>query len=217
MGLILHLESASKNCSVAISENGKLVAVLETERADYSHAELMNPYIQEITSQNNIQLQDLDAVSVSGGPGSYTGLRIGVTTAKTLAYSLNIPLIGLNTLQVEFEAIKDSCDTGIIMLDARRDDVFFGVYRKNEIVELTNFATLEESFLKPYHSGSTIIRSNCPEKIAQLLPPSLPYLNETASFSAQNHIALAYQAYKEKQFEDNAYYAPNYFRAFQSN
>ena len=95
MSIILNIETATKNCSVALSKAGKTLAIIELSEQNFSHAEKLHVFIEELFLETNLKLQDLNAVAVSQGPGSYTGLRIGVSAAKGLCYALSIPLIGV--------------------------------------------------------------------------------------------------------------------------
>lgn len=216
MGIILHIESASKNCSVAVSKDGQILGLKENYSADYSHAELLNPFILALLEELGLGFKDLNAISVAGGPGSYTGLRIGVTTAKTLAYSLNIPLIALNTLSIEADTFKNDFDVAIVCLDARRSDVFYNIFENGNMSTETDFTTLDEHFLENYKNQTIAIHSNCPDKITNLLGEEIPFTNQQAYFSAKNQAPLAFDAFKNKVFEDPAYFKPNYYRAFQS-
>src|SRR5215831_14578639 len=100
MAYILNIETATKNCSVALAKDGETIACKELAEQGYSHAEKLHVFIEEIMKENGVGFQDLSAVAISQGPGSYTGLRIGVSAAKGLCFSLNMPLIAVDTLQV---------------------------------------------------------------------------------------------------------------------
>ena len=121
---ILNIETATKNCSVSVSRNGELVALKELSDEQFNHAEKLHVFISSVLEEAAIGLNDLQAIAVSKGPGSYTGLRIGVSAAKGLCYALNIPLIAVDTLKILAEAI--TVDNGFIvpMIDARRMEVF---------------------------------------------------------------------------------------------
>ena len=112
MSLILNLETATKNCSVALAKNGKTIACKEIAAQNFSHAEKLHVFIEEILHENNVKFPDLTAVAVSQGPGSYTGLRIGVSSAKGFCYALNIPLIAIDTLQLLAKQVE--IENGVI-------------------------------------------------------------------------------------------------------
>ncbi|MGI9549871.1 MAG: tRNA (adenosine(37)-N6)-threonylcarbamoyltransferase complex dimerization subunit type 1 TsaB, partial [Aurantibacter sp.] len=99
MAIILNIESATTNCSVSISRDGELLSIKEQDSPNYSHSEQLHLFIEEVLKEGNIGLADLDAIAVSKGPGSYTGLRIGVSGAKGLCFALEIPLISIATLE----------------------------------------------------------------------------------------------------------------------
>ena len=133
MALILNLETATTVCSVSLGKDGKLLALKE-QNGDYSHAENLTLFIEDVLKQANVKFSELDAIAVSKGPGSYTGLRIGVSTAKGLCYSLNIPLIAIDTLKSLAVGIKNSdlkirnSDLLCPMLDARRMEVYCALF-----------------------------------------------------------------------------------------
>ena len=128
MPLILSLETATTNCSVALASDGKVVAS-RSINSGYSHSEKINVFIQEVIAQAGVTLKDLQAVAVSSGPGSYTGLRIGISTAKGLCYALDIPLIAINTLDAMAQGFNARKDELIVpMIDARRMEVYSAVY-----------------------------------------------------------------------------------------
>jgi tRNA threonylcarbamoyladenosine biosynthesis protein TsaB len=136
---ILNIETATKNCSVALAKDGKTVLCKEIAEEGYSHAERLHVFIEEIISEAGIQLKDLAAVAVSQGPGSYTGLRIGVSAAKGLCYALNIPLIAVDTLQALASKAKIAEGMIVPMIDARRMEVYSAVFssgleKKREIL-----------------------------------------------------------------------------------
>ena len=131
--LILNIETATKNCSVSISKEGKTIALKELNDGNYSHAEKLHKLIEQVVLEAKIELSHLKAIAVSKGPGSYTGLRIGVSAAKGLCFALDIPMISVNTLQSL--ALSVSIDRGykIPLLDARRMEIYSQVFNdKNE-------------------------------------------------------------------------------------
>src|SRR5690606_25134679 len=154
MVYILNIETATKNCSVSLSKNGQTIVINELAEENFSHAEKLHLFIKDVLAKAKISLSDLNAIAVSKGPGSYTGLRIGVSAAKGLCYALNIPLIAIDTLAVLAEKI--SVDSGIIvpMIDARRMEVFTQMFRGDYaplsvaealIVDETAFADISEN------------------------------------------------------------------------
>ena len=128
MNYILNIETATKNCSVALAQEGKIILCKEIAEEGYSHAERLHVFIEEIIQEAGITFQDLTAIAVSQGPGSYTGLRIGVSAAKGLCYALNIPLIAVDTLQVLASQTKVKEGFIVPMLDARRMEVYSAIF-----------------------------------------------------------------------------------------
>ena len=130
---ILHLETATKVCSVALSKNGSLVSVKETQEDGYAHGENLNVFIQDVLAQAKITIKELTAISVASGPGSYTGLRIGAATAKSLCYSIGIPLIAVDALTslAEIALLKHFNINLCALIDARRMEVYNLILDRN--------------------------------------------------------------------------------------
>ena len=146
MPIILNIETATKNCSVALAKEGKTIAYKEIAEQNFSHAEKLHVFIEELLAENQLQFSDLSAIAVSQGPGSYTGLRIGVSSAKGFCYALNIPMIAIDTLQLLAKQIH--IEEGIIipMIDARRMEVFTAFYDKNHNkIRNTQAAIIDEN------------------------------------------------------------------------
>ena len=131
MTYILNLETATKNCSVSISQHGKTILCKEIAESGYSHAERLHVFIEECLKESNITFKDLSAIAVSQGPGSYTGLRIGVSTAKGLCFALDLPLIAIDTLQVLASQLTITEGVIIPMIDARRMEVYSAIYNSD--------------------------------------------------------------------------------------
>ena len=216
MATILNLETATTNCSVSIARDGELISLKEENSANYSHSEQLHAFIAESLDQSGLKPEDLDAVAVSKGPGSYTGLRIGVSAAKGLCYALEIPLIAIGTLKSMATAI--TVREGYIMplLDARRMEVYAAVFdhQHNEIkptwAEIINEGSFEEYFtgLPVYLLGSGAEKCRDVLGYKQLIfkPEILP--------SAENMAILSYEKFKEKEFENTAYFEPFYLKDF---
>ena len=215
MPLILNLETATKNCSVALAKDGKTIACKEIAAQNFSHAEKLHVFIEEILSENNIQFSDLNAIAVSQGPGSYTGLRIGVSSAKGLCYALNIPLIAVDTLQLLAKQIK--IENGIIlpMIDARRMEVFSAFYDKNHIQIRTTQAEIIDEL--SYQEISEIIHlvGDGIEKFKNTLTDEKFIFHSDAVFpSAKEMSELSFNKFKIKDFVDVAYFEPFYLKDF---
>jgi len=152
MSNILCIETATTNCSVALSIYGKQVILKEDNSAQYSHAERLHPYIEAVLTLAKMNKKELTAIAVSKGPGSYTGLRIGVSAAKGLCYALGIPLISIATLKALSHQVK--CDKGsyiIPMLDARRMEVYSAIFDADyNQIRATEAQILEENSFEEY-------------------------------------------------------------------
>ena len=215
MSLILNLETATKNCSVALAKDGKTIACKEIAAQNFSHAEKLHVFIEEILSENNIQFSDLNAIAVSQGPGSYTGLRIGVSSAKGLCYALNIPLIALDTLQLLAKQI--TVENGIIlpMIDARRMEVFSAFYDKNHIqIRTTQAEIIDESSYQEI-SGTIHLVGDGIEKFKNTLTDEKFIFHSDVVFpSAKEMSELSFDKFKKNDFVDVAYFEPFYLKDF---
>lgn len=214
---ILNIETATKNCSVSLAKNGETVLCKEIAEQGYSHAEKLHVFIEEILKETGITAQDLKAVAVSKGPGSYTGLRIGVSTAKGLCYALGIPLISVDTLQVL--AKKVTVENGLIipMIDARRMEVYSAVFdnRHNRIMEVQAEILTEESYAGM--AEDIYFVGDCQEKCKTVLTKAnFNFLPEIVFPSANEMSALSYGKFNKNEFEDVAYFEPFYLKDFLS-
>ena len=139
MSYLLHLETATTNCSVALSQNGNLLHCIENNEADFRHSDHLHLFIEQLLKKAQIEAKQLSGVAVSMGPGSYTGLRIGVSSAKGLCYANDIPLIAVNSLEVLAAAYSaQATDIPIPMFDARRMEVYALVLNaQKEVIQPT--------------------------------------------------------------------------------
>jgi len=219
LSLILNIETATTVCSASISDKEKVIAYKELN-GGYTHAENLHVYIKEIIKEAAIDFDQLDAIAVSKGPGSYTGLRIGVSAAKGLAYALEIPLIGVDTLQImTITALTETESEAVYcpMIDARRMEVYTAVYDSNlnPIVPVNAFILNEESitvfasYPKIYFFGDGM-----PKSKSLLQKFSNANFIEDIFPSAKHMAALSYKKFKEKKFEDTAYFEPYYLKEF---
>ena len=152
MALILNLETATTNCSVSLAKDGEVIAIKEHDTPNYSHSEQLHVFIQEVLKGASMAMTDLDAVAVSKGPGSYTGLRIGISAAKGLCFALGIPLISVPTLiSMAKQVINSEVDYIIPLLDARRMEVY-SVVLDNSLAELreTRAEIIEKDSFKDF-------------------------------------------------------------------
>jgi len=216
MALILALETATTNCSVSISKKGEIIGLKEDFNENYSHSEKLHCYIEDILSECDLNLSELDAIAVSKGPGSYTGLRIGVSAAKGLCFSLEIPLISINTLESLAHQIEDEYDTIIPMLDARRMEVYSSVYSKDRVQIMKTQAEIlnERSFSEFSNTGKICFIGNGVKKYKEICPYSNADFLEDNQPSAKEMGPLAYTKFLKKEFEDVAYFEPYYLKDF---
>ncbi|MCA0349154.1 MAG: tRNA (adenosine(37)-N6)-threonylcarbamoyltransferase complex dimerization subunit type 1 TsaB [Bacteroidetes bacterium] len=215
MSLILNIETASKNCSVSLAKEGKTILCKEMSEEGYSHAEKLHVFIEEILKETNTNFQELKAVAISKGPGSYTGLRIGVSAAKGICYALNIPLISVDTLQVLAKQAK--IDEGIIipMLDARRMEVYSAVFDKNynKIMDVQAEVVTAESYMEIEEDAYFV--GDCQEKCKTVLTkPNFHFVSNIIFPSANEMSALSHQKFVNQEWEDVAYFEPFYLKDF---
>lgn len=220
MEFILSIETATSVCSVALhTKEGTLVGIVELFQ-DNVHAKKLMPLIETLLQQTGIMRNELVAVAVSSGPGSYTGLRIGVSTAKGMAYALGIPLIGVDTLEAlgkRAALFMEASDVVIPMIDARRMEVYSKVLDR-EMGELVPLApvVVDESFSDRWLlSGKVFFLGNANEKVESVVKHNnavfVPLLN-----SAYTVGEIAAFKYQQELFEDIAYFEPNYLKEFRA-
>lgn len=219
MATILQIETSTPVCSVALSINGNTIALKE-EAAQNIHAAKLTLFIDEVIQTAGLKYADLDAVAVSKGPGSYTGLRIGVSTAKGLCFALDKPLIGINTLQMMANGYMSQNPNyeGLIcaMIDARRMEVFTATYNcKLQEVEATNAKIVDESsFISILESNPIAFIGDGAEKCRLVLNHQNADFSSFNFNSAANMSTLAFTAYNNQNFEDVAYFEPFYLKDF---
>lgn len=220
MSLILGIETSTKICSVAVSDGKKLLA-LEEEGGEYSHSEKLTVFIQNVLGKVGMELKDLDAIAVSKGPGSYTGLRIGVSVAKGLCYALDKPLIAVDTLQAMAKNAALNCsDTDVIycpMIDARRMEVYTGLYNANNESKTPITAKIidDHSFSEELNDQKIIFFGDGAAKCAEVLdqhPNAIFSDKGLPSAAFVNQIAL--EKFQQGIFEDVAYFEPYYLKDF---
>lgn len=215
MGYILSLETATKNCSVALSKNGETLFYKELATLGYSHAEQLHVFIEALLHEAHITFSDLVAIAVGQGPGSYTGLRIGVSAAKGLCYALNIPLIALDTLQVLAKQVAVSNGLIVPMIDARRMEVFSAVFDCNhQLIRSIQAEIITEHSFEQY-SQTLYFVGDCLAKCQTVLSDNrLVFLEQYQYPSAKDMAYLAYEKFQKGAFEDVAYFEPFYLKDF---
>lgn len=217
MALILSIETSVSVCSVAIHEHSRLVGILEVV-GDNVHGRKLVPLIQDLFAQTGISKNDINAVAVSKGPGSYTGLRIGVSTAKGIAYAMDIPIIGIDTLDAMAAGYVAGClanDVVIPILDARRMEVYAKVISADRIPLLDAMPVIidELSFSAYMGEGRAFFVGDACGKVSEVIKHrNAVFMNSLPS--ARTVGELAYEKYLRQDFEDVAYFEPNYLKEF---
>ena len=195
---------------------GELLAIQELNDGNYSHAEKLHPFIQQVMQEAKLSFNDIDAVAVSKGPGSYTGLRIGVSAAKGLCFAFDKPLISIETLQSL--AYKLSIEQGVIipMLDARRMEVYAAVYNsKHEQVRDIKAEVIDENSFQEYLSkGKVYFLGDGAEKCKEVITHENAVFIDGEFPSAKEMVKLSFDKYKKNDIEDVAYFEPFYLKDF---
>ena len=212
---ILNIETTTKNCSVAISKNGIMMVCKDIAESGYSHAEKLHLFIEDCIKEAGITIQDLNAIAVSKGPGSYTGLRIGVSAAKGLCYALEIPLIATDTLHCLVHQVMHNDGLIVPMIDARRMEVYSAVFNSNkEKIRVVEAEILTEESFADFAEIVYFI-GDCNEKAKTVLTkPNFVFLDEIVYPSAKEMCIVAYEKFNNSQFEDVAYFEPYYLKDF---
>ncbi|CAL2102464.1 Inactive homolog of metal-dependent proteases, putative molecular chaperone [Tenacibaculum sp. 190130A14a] len=216
MATILNIETATKNCSVSIAKDGNVLALKELNDGNYSHAEKLHPFIQGIIKEASLSMKDIDAVAVSKGPGSYTGLRIGVSAAKGLCFAFDKPLISIDTLTSLAYSIDVKDALIVPMLDARRMEVYAAVYNENyrQIREIKAEVIDENSFAEYLKDRKVYFLGDGAAKCKETIIHNNAIFIEGKFPSAKEMAALSYDKYKKNDIEDVAYFEPFYLKDF---
>ncbi|MDF2157006.1 tRNA (adenosine(37)-N6)-threonylcarbamoyltransferase complex dimerization subunit type 1 TsaB [Algoriphagus sp. CAU 1675] len=218
MVYILSIETSTDKCSVAVHENSQLKSIREIDEKG-AHSEKLLALIEGVLNDAGISSSGLNAVAVSKGPGSYTGLRIGVSTAKGLAFALGIPLIGVDTLQaLALMGLKNVSGGELVaMLDARRMEVYSEVFDgdlkllrglESEIIDADSFSEYLEK-------GPVFFVGDANSKVKEVIKHENAYFPHI-ELSAESVGQLAYEKYQKSEFEDLAYFVPNYLKEFKA-
>lgn len=215
---ILHLETSSKNCSVAISDGEELLCLCEEVSENYKQSESLHTFVEWALEGAEISLQDIDAVSLGKGPGSYTGLRIGAASAKGFCFGLQIPLIAVNSLETMIEPfLGQNYDYIIPLIDARRMEVYCAVFDGNsgEIISETEAKILDETSFNEFEGKKVLFLGDGAKKAQEILKISSAEFNEKVFPSAKYLIKKSVEKFNRQDFEDMAYFEPFYLKEFQ--
>ncbi|WP_411273696.1 tRNA (adenosine(37)-N6)-threonylcarbamoyltransferase complex dimerization subunit type 1 TsaB [Daejeonella sp.] len=219
--LILLIETSTTSCSVALSEGAKVIAIKEANERNI-HTSHITIFIDEVMEYSGKEYADLDAIAVSKGPGSYTGLRIGVSTAKGLCYALDIPLISVNTLQSMAEGLVKVLEVKksaylIPMIDARRMEVYTAIYKTDlTIVEDVNAKIIDDSSFLEFHDKELILFGDGAEKFKELFSQRSNLSFQDFVNSAAHMAPLACKKLINGEIENMAYFEPFYLKDFVS-
>lgn len=216
MSIILNIETATKNCSVSIANKGQILAIKELNNGNYSHAEVLHPFIVAILEEANITTDKIDAVAVSKGPGSYTGLRIGVSAAKGLCFAFNKPLISVDTLTSLSYSIAIDAGFLVPMLDARRMEVYAAVFNEShqKVRDIQAEIIDENSFSEYLKSNKVYFLGDGSQKCKDIITHENAVFVDAKFPSAKEMAQLSYDKYKKSDIENVAYFEPFYLKDF---
>jgi tRNA threonylcarbamoyladenosine biosynthesis protein TsaB len=218
MANILSIETSTSICSVAVHDSGILLSLAEITEPG-AHAERLMQLGLDVVEKAGLALANLDAIAVSEGPGSYTGLRIGVSTAKGLAFGLNLPLISINTLQALASAVNPEEGALIIpVLDARRMEVYREVFDSNinSVSKLDSEILVEGAFQNFLEKGRVYFIGDALEKVKTVVSSENAQFVSDLTFSAAHLGRLAWGKFQNQDFADIAYFVPNYLKEFKA-
>ncbi len=217
MALILNIETATDICSICISNKDEILVIKEAVK-EYSHTSEITILIERCCSETGVSLKQLDAVAISKGPGSYTSLRVGASTAKGICYALDKPMIAIDTLQsIALASRKKEKKTALYapMIDARRMEVYTSLFDKDMNLLLETQAKIidEQSYQDYFEQGHTIVFSGNGAPKCQNVIKS-PQANFSSVISSASNLApLSFLAFQKNDFCDAAYFSPSYFKS----
>lgn len=212
---ILNIETSTKNCSVSLAKNGEIIALKEVAEQSYSHSEKLHVFIDALLKESNLNYNQLSAIGLSKGPGSYTGLRIGTSTAKGFCFALDLPLIAIDSLSILAHQAPYQDGLIIPMIDARRMEVYTTIFDNNYnplsaiealVIDENSFEAITE---KAYFIGDGATK--CKEVLNK---ENFVFLDDIVYPSAREMARLSYEKYQQKEFEDLAYFVPFYLKEF---
>lgn len=216
MSWILNIETSGKNCSVALAFKGELKALKELQSEGYVHAEKLHLFIEQAVNEAGIEMKQLSAIAVSKGPGSYTGLRIGVSAAKGIAFALNIPIVAICSLYSLAIAAQEKQIKGMLcpMIDARRMEVYTCLFDENLTVLKEVSAEVVSEEFEFFTTNETIVYfGDGAQKCQNVLSENFVYL-PGIELSAQQMVLISYEKFEQGKFEDLAYFEPFYLKDF---
>jgi len=214
LSLILNIETSSKNCSVCLSSKGKLIQSFDSEDDTFRHSELLTSCIQDILSENNIDVKDLSVISIGIGPGSFTGLRIGFSVAKGLCYPHNINLVGISSLKIIANSVIKENKNIISLIKDKGEHFYVSKYNSDlkEIIQ-PEIQLINSDYINGIIDEKSIIVVNSDQSkefISQIVKQKTKIISRTISSVDMN--SLSHKSFKEKKFEDIAYIEPMYVK-----
>lgn len=217
---ILNIETSTRVCGVSISKDGELFDFIENNDGN-SHAKSLAPFIDDLIKRNSLKYTDLSAVAISQGPGSYTGLRIGTSTAKGLCYALDIPLIAIDTLHsmaANAHHLYPDIQGDIFrpMIDARRMEVYSQAFDFNlkQIDDVAAIVVDKDSFKEELNNNKVLFFGDGAAKCMDLINDPNAILLPDVEASSLGMIELSYKKFKESEFVNVAYFEPFYLKEF---
>ena len=217
MGLILNIETSTKSCSISIYNNGDFLACKEETKEEFIHSKKLILFIVDIIKDANININDLDAVAISKGPGSYTGLRIGTSTAKGLCYAMDIPLISVSTLKAMAYGIAKKYNYNLFcpMIDARRMEVYSAIYDKdNNTIRKINADIVNENTYNKFLNEKIVFFGDGANKCKTIIKSKNAIFLDNVLPTSKDIGELSYAKFLKKDFEDVAYFEPYYLKPF---
>ncbi len=213
MSYILNLETSSKNCSVSLLKGEKIVNTIEQEDDNYRHSELLTSFIDQILLKEKISIENLSAVSVSKGPGSFTGLRIGLSVAKGLCFPHNIPIIGINSLKILALSYTPEKDEHILSLIHDKNDSFYSMLLDSNYNEMgkPSVVLIDENFFTKYEKTNPPVIVCNTKSIKEIINFKSIKIHIN-SVSAKHMGNISKENFDNKNFEDLAYFEPMYIK-----
>ena len=219
MSYILNIETSTTNCSVSLFKDSDLVSFKQEDDQNYSHSKRLHLFINDVLQDSKVSPKDLSAISVSKGPGSYTGLRIGVSSAKGLCFALGIPLISVDTLDAFANQIESRDGFIVPLIDARRMEVYSSVYDKNftKIRETRAEILTKDSFQEYLKTSNVYFLGNANEKTKSIIDNPNAFFVDNKLPSSIEIGMLASQKFMSNDFENAANFEPFYLKEFIGN
>jgi len=213
MSYILNLETSSKNCSVSLLKEDKIINLIEQEDDSYRHSELLTSFIDQILSKEKIKPENLSAVAIAKGPGSFTGLRIGFSVAKGICFPYKTPIIGINSLEILARSYKPKKDEYILSLINDKNDSFYSMVLDSDYneVEKPSVEVIDKNYISRYGKLNSIVIVCNTKSIKEIINEKSVKI-EVNSISAKHMENMSKQNFDKKNFEDLAYFEPMYVK-----